>query len=110
MCIAPLSGFHTIGVYDVNMEGNKVTLKGKDLDPTKVCEQLAKKSRKHVEIVPLKEEEKQKGKEETEGAKKDEKEEDKKDEDAKKEGDGEDHHVTPPSYFTEDNPHECSLM
>lgn len=57
-------------VYNVKVEGEKVTIKGKDLDPKKVCEEVTKRSGKHAEVVPPKKEEKKDG-DKKEGEKKD---------------------------------------
>lgn len=45
-------------VYSVIPEGcDKLTIKGKDLDPEKVCEKMKKRYGNHVELVPPKKEE-----------------------------------------------------
>ena len=39
-----------VGVYDVVVDGEDVTLKGKDLDVKTLCQELKKRSGKHVEL------------------------------------------------------------
>ena len=57
--------FKTLGVYDVVVEDNKMTLKGKGLHAKLVCEDLKKNLGKYVEIVaPEKNDEKSKKNEE----------------------------------------------
>ena len=82
-----------------------MTIQGKDLDPKKVCDQVKKKLRKHVEIVPPK------------------KEDDKGSSGANKQitsGTDTKHytHVVilndsyayPPQYFSDENPNGCAIM
>lgn len=40
-------------VYSVHVEGDKITIKGKSLDPIRVHEVMAHMYGKHVELVPL---------------------------------------------------------
>ncbi|KAI5058430.1 hypothetical protein GOP47_0026600 [Adiantum capillus-veneris] len=44
-------------VYSVHLEADKVTIKGKSLDPKKVCADVTKRYRKHVELVVTKKQE-----------------------------------------------------
>ncbi|MCO5576942.1 hypothetical protein L7F22_030763 [Adiantum nelumboides] len=127
-------------VNNVKVEGEKVTIKGTDLDPKKVCEEVIRRSGKHAEVVPPKKDEKKDGgggdgKKDGGGEKKDgggEKKEggdkkeggEKKDGD-KKEGDKKDdvkkeekqaapryvvEYVYAPQYFSDENPNACAIM
>eukprot|EP00250_Pteridium_aquilinum_P012202 c20567_g1_i1 orf=244-1035(-) len=127
-------------VYNVKVDGELVTIKGKDLDPKKVCEVVMKKSGKHAEVVPPKKEEK-KGEAKKDGEKKDgdkkdgeKKDGEKKDGEKKdggdkkggekKDGDKKDdakkeekqppkyivEYVYAPQYFSDENPNACAIM
>uniref|UniRef100_A0A5B7BHH5 Putative DNA ligase 1-like isoform X1 n=1 Tax=Davidia involucrata TaxID=16924 RepID=A0A5B7BHH5_DAVIN len=110
-----------------DLANDQVTVKG-IVDPTKLVDEVYKKTRKQASIV-LKDEEK-KG-EEKKDEKKEEKEGEKKDGEEGKGGAGEDdkseinkseywpptpkyymeyYYAYPPQIFSDDNPHACSLM
>ena len=79
-----------------------MTIQGKDLDPKKVCDEIKKKLRKHVEIVPPKKED-NKGssdanKQITTGT------------DIKHVIILHDSYAYPPQYFSDENPNACAIM
>lgn len=95
-------------VYNVKVEGDNVTIMGTDLDPKKVCEEVEKRSGKHLEVVPPKKDEK--------------KDEEKKDGDTKDDVKREEKQGTitivqyacgpeyAPQYFSDENPNACVIM
>lgn len=97
-------------VYNVKVEGEKVTIKGKDLDAKKVCEEVMKESGKHAEVVPPKKDDKKKEDDKKGGDKKDG---EKKDDAKKEEKQGPKavvEYVYPPQYFSDENPNACAIM
>lgn len=103
------------GVYDAKMDGDKLTIKGKDLIPQTVCGEVMKKSGKHAEIVPPKKDDKKDDKkEEKKDEKKDGKEKGDKKEDSQKEENKSNkvfiEYEHPPQYFSDENPNSCTLM
>ncbi|KAI5070392.1 hypothetical protein GOP47_0014735 [Adiantum capillus-veneris] len=116
-------------VYNVKVEGEKVTIKGTDLDPKKVCEEVIRRSGKHAEVVPPKKDEKKDGDKKDGGGKKEggeKKDGDKKEGggENKKDGDKKDdvkkeekqapkyvvEYVYAPQYFSDENPNACAIM
>ncbi|KAH7444900.1 hypothetical protein KP509_02G096800 [Ceratopteris richardii] len=83
-------------VHMVHIEDEKITISGKDLDPKKVCEELQKKSHKHVEIIEQK----------SEAEKKQKTENGKQKQECMKEATPS---ASPPIYFSNDN-ETCQIM
>ncbi|KAM7468786.1 hypothetical protein LguiB_016348 [Lonicera macranthoides] len=49
--VKSLRGFHGVEVIETDNSNNKVTVKGKKANPTKVAERLRKKTGKHVDLI-----------------------------------------------------------
>ncbi|XP_059635997.1 heavy metal-associated isoprenylated plant protein 7-like [Cornus florida] len=65
--IKSLRGFDGVEEIEIDSKNHKVTVKGKNADPTKVAERLRKKTKKHVELIsPIIKEKKEEKKEKKE--------------------------------------------